>query len=310
MKKLIITLVISISIHSLAQVGINKVNPTSTLDVNGSISAGFLEVTDNKTLDINNFYVTYANTSATQPTPTKAITLPSDSEAGRIYYIKNASNHNLNVVPANTLQTIRVGYANGVTSYTVEPGQLVKFIRSTNTSSNAWELSKAHNPTIQEKDIVLYATQLKIPPYNITSTNYANYNSNNWKLISATPVKEYNSGGDRVRGANHSTSGGRATIGFRAAILQLTYEYQGAKFNDTNLHPVLTTGNKTSNGISLVPSYAKIENVNGKTILKLSLARTDYYGVTAGTYDSGIKYDSEWTYTNSLLDVLLTRQMN
>ncbi len=295
-----------IGMQAMAQVGIGKNTPTSTLDVNGSISVGFREVSNNVSIGIDDHYVTYVNTSSTQPSPAHVVTLPTGDVQGRIYYIKNSSAFNINVT-AQSSQTMRVGNAAGVTTYTIPAGQTFRVIRTANATTNAWELTRAFNPNVQNSDITLYATQLKVPNYNVTSAQYGNFTYNNWRLVS---VNKVGGRGDRIRGTSPLTSGGRATIGFRGAILELTYEYQGTPFIVNNIHPVITTGNFTENKVALVPSYSQIYNENGKTRLNIAVGRIDLYGINAGANDSNISYISEWTQTNAFLDVLLTRQMN
>lgn len=307
MKKIIFIISILIGVNSLAQVGVNKLNPTSTLDNNGSISYKTEEINVSKTLGINDHFINYIGTSI------NTISLPSDNNiTGRIYYIKNASNVNVNV-QANNSQTIRVGYANGVSLFTILPGQTFKFIRSNNVTLNAWESSKIENPIVNTTRNVLYSTLLKVPPSAVNSAQYPTYSTNNWKLIAVT-----NTIGDRIRGQNRTTSGGRTTIGFKASKLDLTYEYQGVPFNVNKLYPIITAGNSNASGILLIPSFAKIENntTTGKTTLRVSVARTDVFGVDStsnngtSTTDNNQVAISQWTDTNAFMNVLIATQIN
>jgi hypothetical protein len=302
MKNIYITLFSLLCLTINAQVGVGTTLPKSTLDINGSIGYKIEEISANKTLGINDFYINYTGASIA------TITLPSDNNiTGRIYYIKNSSSVNVSVIATNS-QTIRVGFANGVTSYTITPGQTFKFVRSSNTTSNDWESSRTDNPIVATSRVVLYSSKLRVPPFGITTTNYPTYSINNWKL---TQVVETT--GDRVRGSSGGlTADGRATIGFKASKLDLTYEYQGVPFNVNKVFPLLTAGNDNTAGITLAPSSAKIENdpTSGKTILKVSVARTDLFGVQSGTDDANIQYISNWTDTNAFLNVLIATQIN
>lgn len=288
-----------------SQTGINKTKPTSTLDVLGSIGVKYEEVTNSKSLAINDHFINYTNIAATAPSPSHIITLPSDNVEGRIYYIKNSSNYTVIINTINA-QTLRIGFANGVTSYNIQAGETYKFVRTNSATNNAWEASKTFNPITTVARNVLYASQLKIPPFDLPTSQYVNYSSNNWKLTTVVQTV-----GDRVRGNDAPTSGGRATIGFKASKMDLTYEYQGVPFDTNKLYPIITAGNSNTAGITLIPSFAKIENnSSGKTTLKISVARTDLYGMDGGSNDLNIQYISKWTDTNAFLNLLIATQIN
>ena len=305
MKNYSLNILLLVSSLVFSQVSVNKQTTNSTLDVLGSMSVKYEDVTANKTLGINDHFINYIYSSATAPSTSHVITLPSDDVLGRIYYIKNSSNYVVSVTATNS-QTLRIGNAAGVTSFNVQPGYMYKFIRTNNSTTNAWETTRTSNPISTVAKNVLYATQVKIPPFDLALNQYINYSINNWKLIGINPTV-----GDRVRGDNQPTSGGRATIGFKASKMDLTYEFQGVKIKTKKIYPIITAGNSNTAGITLIPSFAKIiNNANGKTELKISVARTDLFGMDGGDNDLGIQYISKWTDTNAFLNVLIATQIN
>ena len=313
-------IILFLSVNLLSQkTGITNKNPTSTLDLKqpGSLTHKYEEIITNKLLTIEDFFVNY--NPLTNPSTTNTVTLPDNNDiVGRIYTIKNSSSVGLNVTGGTN--TIRSGNSNGVAIFNIPAGSTFKFYRNSNNITNAWDAIRVYNPIVTTKFVALYSTQLKIPKYNVLPTQYDAYNQNNWKLISANRVGQR---GDRIRGENQPLSGGRETIGFRAASLELEYEYQGLAFDVTKIHPILSSGNNFSNGISLIPSFAKITNVNvtenninyNRTRLKIVVTRIDKFGIstTGGTTNAGdynVVYSSEWENENAFLNVLLTSQIN
>ena len=317
--KYITFIILLLSVNLLSQkTGIKNKNPTSTLDLQqpGALTHKYEEITTNKLLTIQDFFVNYNPSS--NPSTTNTVTLPvANNITGRIYTVKNSSSVGLNVTGGSN--TIRSGNSNGVAVYNIPAGQTFKFYRNSNNTTDAWDAIRIHNPIISTKFIALYSTQLKIPKYSVLPTQYSTYNQNNWKLISANRVGQR---GDRIRGENQPSSGGRETIGFRAASLELEYEYQGLAFDVSKMHPILSCGNNASNGISLIPSFAKLTNENVienniayiRTRLKIVVTRVDRFGIStsngstnAGDYN--VEYISEWDNENAFLNILLTSQV-
>ena len=92
MKQFIFTLIVFTVFDAQAQIGVGTTSPTSTLDVNGSISNKVTTITNNVTLDINNAVVLCNNTG------TINVTLPSATNiAGRIYNIKSINTGLVNI---------------------------------------------------------------------------------------------------------------------------------------------------------------------------------------------------------------------
>lgn len=276
-----------------AQVGINTSTPNSTLAVNGSLRAGYKEVTTTTyAITATDHYITYNGTGNT------TFTLPvigsgTSSYTGRIYKIKNISTSNLTIQPSggNTLRIDSVP----VPSFVVPVGAYAEVVNNANTTGGTWDLSFTVLP--KPSNVEIYGSQLSIPPHGNGSpgvgdwTNHANtsYDTGSgtdlWWIISKTSVTNAHT-------ASYSNTS-RMTI---------VYEYQGAPFNVTNMYPILTAGNNSSFPDVFTASFVSLANngTSGKTRLTVSVARIDFIGAN-GTNNSN------WTGT-FLLNLLLARK--
>lgn len=276
-----------------AQVGINTTTPNSTLAVNGSLRAGYTEVTAT-TYNIlaTDHYITYNGTAdATFTLP--VIGTGTASFTGRIYKIKNIS-ANAITLQASSGNTLRIDNT-PVASFVIPTGAYAEVVNNSNTSAGTWDLSFTVLP--KPSNVEIYGTQLTIPPHALGTsaiadwTNHANtgYDSGSatdrWWIISKTSV-------DRAHTASYSNT----------SRMTLVYEYQGTPFNVTNMYPILTAGNNSSFPDVFTASFVSLANngTGGKTRLTVSVARVDFIG-TNGTNNSN------WAGT-FLLNVLLARK--
>lgn len=130
--KIFMLLFLSGSIFSYAQsgnVGINTVEPGSTLAVNGSLSAFYDTVTstvyDMKETD---FYLSWQGT--TDGTVNLPDSATGTNRKGRIYYIKNMSTTHLLTVDANGAELIETWE-----SISLKPGESALFIKTGNNTA-------------------------------------------------------------------------------------------------------------------------------------------------------------------------------
>ncbi|MBV8325111.1 hypothetical protein [Chryseobacterium sp.] len=276
-----------------AQVGINTMTPNSTLAINGSLGAGYKQVTAN-TYNIlaTDHYLTYNGTGdATFTLP--VIGTGTTSYTGRIYKIKNISTSNI-TLQASSGNTLRIDNT-PVASFTIPLGAYAEVVNNSNTSGGTWDLSFTVLP--KPSNVEIYGAQVSIPPHGNGSpgvadwTNHANtsYDTGTgtdvWWIISKTSVTNAHTA------AYSNTS-----------RMMIVYEYQGAPFNVTNMYPILTAGNNSSFPDVFTASFVSLANngTAGRTRLTVSVARVDFIG-TNGTNNSN------WTGT-FLLNLLLARK--
>ncbi|MGG7550930.1 hypothetical protein ACQ7CX_09960 [Chryseobacterium arthrosphaerae] len=279
-----------------AQVGINTTTPNSTLAVNGSLRAGYTQVTATSyNILANDHYITYngtANATFTLP----VIGTGTSSYTGRIYKIKNISASSI-TLQASSGNTLRIDNT-PVASFVIPTGAYAEVVNNSNTTGGTWDMSFTVLP--KPSNVEIYGAQLAIPPHNGASpgvtdwTLHANTSfdtgtgADAWWIISKSSV---NSAFGRTTDTSGFTNSSRMT---------LVYEYQGAPFNVTNMYPILTAGNNSSYPDVFTASFVSLANVGGKTRLTVSVARVDFMG-TNGTNNSN------WAGT-FLLNVLLARK--
>lgn len=292
MKKYILISLLG-SLPLIAQVGINTTTPNSTLAINGSLRAGYTEITAT-TYNIlaTDHYITY-NGSANATFTLPVIGTGTSSFTGRIYKIKNIS-PNAITLQASSGNTLRIDNT-PVASFVIPTGAYAEVVNNSNTSGGTWDLSFTVLP--KPSNVEIYGTQLFIPPHALGIsatadwTNHANagYDSgtaaDRWWIVSKTSV-------DRAHTASYSNT----------SRMTLVYEYQGAPFNVTNMYPILTAGNNSSFPDVFTASFVSLANngTAGRTRLTVSVARVDFIG-TNGTNNSN------WAGT-FLLNVLLARK--
>ncbi|WP_336959109.1 hypothetical protein [Chryseobacterium contaminans] len=279
-----------------AQVGINTTTPNSTLAVNGSLRAGYKEVTTTTySILATDHYITYngtANATFTLPVIGTAAT----SYTGRIYKIKNISSSNI-TLQASSGNTLRIDNT-PVASFVIPLGAYAEVVNNSNTTGGTWDLSFTVLP--KPSNVEIYGAQLTIPPHSGSSSpvadwvNHANTSfdtgtgTDAWWIISKSSI------GSAFGAAN-------STTGFtNSSRMTLVYEYQGAPFNVTNMYPILTAGNNSSFPDVFTASFVSLANVGGKTRLTVSVARVDFMGTNGGN-------SSNWAGT-FLLNVLLARK--
>ena len=289
MKKLLSIIVFS-ALSLNAQVGINKNLPTSTLDVNGSLSANYRQVTAaTYTLADNDCYVTYngtANSTFTLPN----IGSGSSSYAGRVYKIKNVSAFNI-TLQASGGNTLRVDNT-AVSTLTIPTGAYAEVVNNNNTTGGTWDISYATLP--RPSNVEIYGAQLSIPPHagvaDWTGHSNTGYDTGTgtdvWWVISKASTSY-------IVGSGYSN----------ASRMTIVYEYQGTPFNITNMNPILTAGNNSSFPDVFIASFLNLANngTAGRTRLTVSVARVDFVG-------NNFTNNSNWTGT-FLLNLLLSRKV-
>lgn len=295
MKKYILILLFGAT-SLTAQVGINTLTPNSTLAINGSLRAGYTEVTST-TYNIlaTDHYITYngaANATFTLP----VIGTGTASYTGRIYKIKNISAFGI-TIQASGANTLRIDNT-PVSSFVIPTGAYAEVVNNSNTSGGTWDMSFTVLP--KPSNVEIYGAQLTIPPHSNSSAGVADWvNHTNtsfdtgtgadaWWVISKT---SFNSAFGRTNDTTGFTNSSRMT---------LVYEYQGTPFNVNNMYPILTAGNNSSYPDVFTASFVSLANVGGKTRLTVSVARVDFMGTNAGN-------NSNWAGT-FLLNVLLARK--
>nr|WP_315032560.1 hypothetical protein [uncultured Chryseobacterium sp.] len=292
MKKCILILLLwGLSLN--AQVGINTVTPNSTLAINGSLGAGYKQITANTySILATDHYITYNGTGdATFTLP--VIGTGTTSYTGRIYKIKNISTAGI-TLQASSGNTLRIDNT-PVASFVIPLGAYAEVVNNSNTSGGTWDLSFTVLP--KPSNVEIYGTQLSIPPHALGTapvadwTNHTNatYDTgtapDRWWIISKSSV-------DNAHTANYSNT----------SRMMLVYEYQGTPFNVTNMYPILTAGNNSSFPDVFTASFVSLANngTAGRTRLTVSVARVDFIGNNGGN-------NSNWTGT-FLLNVLLARK--
>jgi hypothetical protein len=292
--KVITSLILLGAISIKAQVGIGTPTPNSTLAVNGSLRAGYKEITTTAyTITATDHYLTYngsGNASFTLP----VIGTGTSSFTGRIYKIKNISSSNI-TLQASSGNTLRIDN-NPVASFVIPTGAYAEVVNNSNTGSGTWDLSFTVLP--KPNNVEIFGTQLSIPPHkngttpvddwsNHTVTTYdTGTGTNAWWVISkaSTPFAH--------------------TAGYsNASRMTIVYEYQGTPFNTTDIYPILTAGNNSSFPDVFTASFISLANTgtNGKTRLTVSVSRIDFIGSNGSN-------NSNWTGT-FLLNLLLARKV-
>ncbi|WP_128331268.1 hypothetical protein [Apibacter sp. HY039] len=287
MKKSFLLLLIVLFQFSFCQVGINTDTPNSTLSINGSLQAGYKEISGSYNLTSTDYYITYNGTSeATVILP--VVQTGNTSFTGRIYKIKNISGFSIDLVTNDSNLRIDGQISKSIT---IKPGSYVEIVNNNNLTSG-WDVSflGANNINQVINNVQIYGTQLKIPPHSRFIADFSNhsnttYDTTDWFVISKS------SSSFEYQGAYSKSS--------RMIII---YEYQGDPMDITNLYPILTTGNDQSYPDIFVASFIKLTNdgTNGKTRLTVSVSRSDFVGTDQTTTTSN------WQGT-FLLNVLLAK---
>ncbi|WP_079242383.1 hypothetical protein [Chryseobacterium indologenes] len=292
MKKYI-SLFLFAAVPLTAQVGINTMTPNSTLAINGSLRAGYTEITAT-TYNIlaTDHYITYNGTAdATFTLP--VIGTGTASYTGRIYKIKNIS-PNAITLQASSGNTLRIDNT-PVTSFMIPTGAYAEVVNNSNTSGGTWDLSFTVLP--KPSNVEIYGTQVLIPPHRLGTAPVADWTghgnvgydtgaaNDRWWIISKTSV-------DNAHTATYAN----------ASRMTLVYEYQGTPFNVNNMYPILTAGNNSSFPDVFTASFVSLANngTAGRTRLTVSVARIDFIGNNGSN-------NSNWTGT-FLLNVLLARK--
>ncbi|ROI00191.1 hypothetical protein [Chryseobacterium daecheongense] len=125
----------SIAFSQAGNVGINTVNPGSTIDINGSVAAKYNAVTSTAyNLSATDFHVSYNGTANASFNLPAAIT-GNGNFKGRMYTIKNNTNFTITVNPAGS-ETI-----NGNANVSVPANQSIQLINTGLTgASSTWEV--------------------------------------------------------------------------------------------------------------------------------------------------------------------------
>jgi len=292
MKKYILILLFG-TLPLTAQVGINTTTPNSTLAVNGSLRAGYSEVTATTyNIQTTDHYITYNGTAdATFILP--VIGTGTTSFTGRIYKIKNISPNNITLQASNG-NTLRIDNT-PVPSFVIPIGAYAEVVNNGNTTGGTWDLSFTVLP--KPSNVEIYGTQVLIPPHRLGTapvadwTNHTNSGydtgaaNDRWWIISKTSI-------DNAHTSTYAN----------ASRMTLVYEYQGTPFNVANMYPILTAGNNSSFPDVFTASFVSLANngTAGRTRLTVSVARIDFIGNNGSN-------NSNWTGT-FLLNVLLARK--
>lgn len=125
----------SIAFSQAGNVGINTVNPGSTIDINGSVAAKYNAVTSTSyNLSATDFHVSYNGTADASFNLPAAIS-GNGNFKGRLYTIKNNTNFTITVNPAGS-ETI-----NGNATVSVPANQSIQLINTGLTgASSTWEV--------------------------------------------------------------------------------------------------------------------------------------------------------------------------
>ncbi|MFZ4929476.1 hypothetical protein [Chryseobacterium sp. Mn2064] len=292
MKKYFLILLF-VGASSNAQVGINTTSPNSTLAINGSLGAGYKEITTTTySILATDHYITYNGTGdATFTLP--VIGTGTTSYTGRIYKIKNISTAGI-TLQASSGNTLRIDNT-PVSSFVIPTGAYAEVVNNSNTSGGTWDLSFTVLP--KPSNVEIYGTQLAIPPHALGTAPVADWTAHanasydtgatndRWWIISKGSI-------DHAHTAAYSN----------ASRMTLVYEYQGTPFNVANMYPILTAGNNSSFPDVFTASFVSLANngTAGRTRLTVSVARIDFIGNNGSN-------NSNWTGT-FLLNVLLARK--
>ena len=111
----------------------------------------------------------------------------------------------------------------------------------------------------------IYTGVAKIPPHSETNVSKATYETPDWKIISATA-------GTKSAFTNVTSS---TSASITASNRVYVYEYKGTPFEVSKLHPLLTAGNDSSYPDTFTTNFVKLENVNNKTRMTVSVTRND-----------------------------------
>ena len=277
------------------KIGIGTTAPNSTLAIEGSFEAGYVEKTSNYTLTDKDHYLTYSGTTA------GTITLPvigtgTNSFTGRIYRIKNVSTANV-TLQASSGNTLRAD-SNLLLTFTLTPGTYAEVVNNGNTTGGTWDISFIGRPSTTNVEV--YGTQLKIPPHNAFVTDFSNHAVTTYD----TPAAGNDAGWWVID--KKSTTYAINSNYVKSSRMLITYEYQGTPFNLTDMYPMLTTGNSSSYPDIFTASFVSLSNTGtgGKTRLVVSVSRSDYIGDDANTNNT-----SNWA-GDFLLNLLLARKIN
>lgn len=145
---LVLTFFFSVSYSQTGNVGINTINPGSSLTINGSIAGQYKNVQTSMALGANDFYMAYSGSSDgifTLPAAVAA-TPASGNILGRIYYIKNVGTGRL-TISASGSELIDNQSGAGVSSVTLTPGGYTMFISKGTLTGTTWEVALLLNKT-------------------------------------------------------------------------------------------------------------------------------------------------------------------
>ncbi|WBX98137.1 hypothetical protein [Chryseobacterium gambrini] len=293
MKK-IFSIFVMCGIFANAQVGISKNLPTSTLDINGSVSANYRQVTATAySIVANDHYITYngtANSTFTLP----VIGSGASSFTGRIYKIKNISAFNI-TLQASGGNTLRIDNT-PVSTFIIPTGAYAEVVNNSNTTGGTWDLSFITLP--KPNNVEIYGTQLSIPPHASGTAPVVDWTGH------SNTAYDTGTGTDAWWVISKASTSFSVGTGFsNASRMTLVYEYQGTPFNITNMNPSLTAGNNSSFPDVFIASFVSLANngTSGKTRLTVSVARVDFIGNNGSN-------NSNWTGT-FLLNLLLARKV-
>lgn len=276
-----------------AQVGINTPTPNSTLAINGSLRAGYKEVSA-ATYSIlsTDHYITYNGTSnATFTLP--VIGTGTASYTGRIYKIKNISSSTI-TLQASSSNTLRIDNT-PVASFVIPVGAYAEVVNNSNTTGGTWDLSFTVLP--KPSNVEIYGAQLFIPPHGNGAGAIADWDNH------TVSTYDTGSGTDRWWVISKKSVKNEFTANYaNASRMTIVYEYQGTPFNVSNMYPTLTAGNNSSFPDVFTSSFVSLANdgTGGKTRLTVSVARIDFIGSNGSN-------NSNWTGT-FLLNLLLARK--
>lgn len=172
-EKIILLILFSSSLY--AQVGINTLNPTSTLTLNGSYAGAFRTVSNDVILGENDHYINIdTNNSVT-------ITLPNVLNqvniTGRTYTIKNTSTSNAIIKGFSQGEKLRDTNENIYTNYLLPPGNSIQLIKNNfNTDINIpfWEITQASMIIVNDQEptkSISFARSRSRPINSNTPTN-------------------------------------------------------------------------------------------------------------------------------------------
>ena len=276
MKKSFCQLILLLAVMNLhaQNIGINTGTPGSTLSVNGSISAGYNNVTISYLLSGSDYFVVYNGISDATFSLPAALSAGSGNFKGRVYKIKNNSNFLLTVDPAGSekinLDNIAV----------ISKGTTLEIINTGLTAGSTWEaISGLPGDGIRK---VLESGGC------VSCTAYDNANLNTWVQITSAEYSLLISGinGLTAYGAPNATMAMTAAGSF-AVYQTLTQNFSTMTQMPAGYYPVALS---LKTGLT-APAY-----MSGLNFKLSNTGQSSGYAVFASSFTASAPYTPSSVY--------------